>query len=441
MLVKLPGNRQGGTRVATPAQLTDVAPTVRALVGDETVEATTLLDLTGSDPPERKLYAETYYPRIHLGWSDLASLIEDDLHYIEGPDPELYHLASDPGETDNLLRERRGDYARLRDAMSSYRSELESPAEADAETAERLASLGYLSARVTPGDEPLPSPRARLPRLHRLKRGVERTARGRWEEAVEILAPLVEESPRMADAWENLAMALEHLGRLDEAEAAYRRALELTGGGDQVTLRLAGLYLITGRLDEARKHAELVLPTSPARAHGLLARIALAAERTEEAERHARSALESQPGAPGPRITLARIAAGKDRPEEALHLLAEIEDEDKGAAPDFWFVRGDALARLGRTEEASRAFRRAIEAHPGDPRAYTRLAVLHALEGRPREAVGLLRRLVEENETPAAYAAAVETLRLLGDEEGARHLLENARSRFPESSRLAELSP
>ena len=34
-----------------------------------------LLALDAPDAPERTLFAETYYPRLHLGWSELFSAI------------------------------------------------------------------------------------------------------------------------------------------------------------------------------------------------------------------------------------------------------------------------------------------------------------------------------------------------------------------------------
>ena len=91
LLVKLPGGARAGETVGWPVQLVDVAPTVLATVGAPVPAGLPGRSLLGPDDPgERSLYAETYYPRLHYGWSELHSLIAGDDHLISGPDPELY---------------------------------------------------------------------------------------------------------------------------------------------------------------------------------------------------------------------------------------------------------------------------------------------------------------------------------------------------------------
>jgi Flp pilus assembly protein TadD len=106
----------------------------------------------------------------------------------------------------------------------------------------------------------------------------------------------------------------------------------------------------------------------------------------------------------------------------------------------LFFVQGDLLARLGRNAEAERAFRREIADFPGSPSPYSRLAVLYATQGRPQEAVAMLRSMVESSGSPAAYAEAVRTLRTLGDPVGANALLRHALTRHPGSKELRALA-
>jgi hypothetical protein len=51
----------------------------------------------------RRLLSETFFPRIHFGWSELSSLIEGRWHYIEAPRPEIYDLEADPSETNDRI--------------------------------------------------------------------------------------------------------------------------------------------------------------------------------------------------------------------------------------------------------------------------------------------------------------------------------------------------
>ena len=125
LLVKLPGGKRAGERLAAPVQLVDVAPTLLELAGlprPPGLDGRSLLSVSADEPP-RPVYGESWYSRLHFGWSELGSLIEGSWHLIDGPDPELYDLAADPGETDNLIGRRAGLAARLRDELRARASE------------------------------------------------------------------------------------------------------------------------------------------------------------------------------------------------------------------------------------------------------------------------------------------------------------------------------
>ncbi len=459
MILKLPGSRRGGSRVAQAAQIVDVFPTLLSLVGvplprlpRETAGAfpgRSLLDLaTGgaAAAAPRDLYAETFYPRLHFGWSETTSLIRDRFHTIHAPTSELYDLAADPGErTDVLARERRA-YAALHQALLKMERPLQAPGAVDPETARRLAALGYAAgaARTAP-DEALPDPKSRIGTLRALDRAMSLYLQGEYAGAVPAFRALLAESPRMTDAWEDLAQSLQKLGRNAEALDAYQHALDTSGGASFVAVATGALLLDMGRLDEAERHAELGLQGSPALANSLLAEIALARDRPAEAERAARAALAS----PGPRIapllTLARVMQKQGRLAEALGFAdqAAAEVGRVGAAGQQYaglhWERGDLLARLGRNPEAEREFLAEAAAFPADTRAYASLAVLYASEGRGGEAIDVLRRMVAANGSPAAYAEAVKTLRVLGDPAGAAALLRHALAVHPESGELRAL--
>ena len=74
---------------------------------------------------DRSVYSETFYPRLHLGWSDLASATEQKFRYIRRPIPELYDLSNDPGERQNLAasRARNGERAGGMDRTDDGRRE------------------------------------------------------------------------------------------------------------------------------------------------------------------------------------------------------------------------------------------------------------------------------------------------------------------------------
>lgn len=442
LLLKLPAGRRGGTTVAAPAQLVDVAPTLLALAGLPPPAATDGTSLLALDPAApRDLYAETYYPRLHLGWSELTSLVRGSWHYVHGPAPELFDLVTDPAEKTDLLAQQRRTYAELRDRLAALTVPLQAPAEEDPETAKRLAALGYLGGGAI-AEGPLPDPKSQIGSLDELGRALHHLSRNEHAVAVPLLERLAAANPRMLDAWENLGHSLHKLGRHQEAIAALEEAMRVSGGSSHVALGLAAVLLRVERLDEAEAHARLGLDNSPAVAHDLLARVALARGDLATAEAEAKAALEARGSRVGPLLTMAAILQGRGELERALALADQAAGELASGQrfPGVGLLRGDLLARLGREAEAEQAFRREIADFPADPQAYSRLAVLYAAQGRPAESVATLRALVEGSRSPAAFAAAVETLRILGEERGAEALLRRGRELHPQSPELRALA-
>jgi arylsulfatase A-like enzyme/tetratricopeptide (TPR) repeat protein len=445
MLIKLPGQRRGGTAVTTPVELIDLLPTVTGLLGLPTpagVEGRSAF--SPSDGEARPIFAETFYPRLHLGWSELTSVIQGDRHAIFGPDPELYDLANDPGERTNLRDGERRRFAELLAINQAIGTPLESPLAEDADTLAQLTALGYLGGGVTsPDDGPLADPKSRIHSLDDFHRAVDAAASQKYAEAARLTRVICDENPRMVDAWYLLGLSYKHLGRLEQALDAYRRAMNLSGGAPHLTIAIGNLLLQTAELDDAAAHARLALDASPVEAHTLLASVGAKRKDWATAEREARAAIDKGGTKIAPMLVLAEAYREQGRLDEALTVtdgalatLGPGQPKQSG----LHLARGEIFARLGRVEEAARAFREETEQFPGDPRAYTRLAALLVAAEHPREAGDVLRALLARNpDSPAAVAAAIRSMRVLGDPETARQLLERARRRFPDAPILAKL--
>jgi tetratricopeptide (TPR) repeat protein len=295
---------------------------------------------------------------------------------------------------------------------------------------------------VDAGEGPLPDPKRQISTLDDLGKALNLASEQRYGEAVPLFRALVRSNPLMLDAWRSLGQALEKVGRYEESLAAYEQAMKVSGGAGHVAIGMAGTLLAMERFDEARKHAEIGLPTSPAVAHNLLAQIALQQKDLATAEKEARAALEARGSRLGPMVTLASVLQAQGREEEGLRLADEaIREMGPGQKyTGLFLVQGDLLARLGRAAEAEQAFLHEIRDFPSDTPAYTRLAALYASAGRPQDAVNALRTMVETQRSPAAYIAAVKTLRILGDPQGADALLRHAMSLHPDSKELRALA-
>jgi tetratricopeptide (TPR) repeat protein len=456
LLVKLPESARRGLRVAAPVGLVDVFPTVLGAVGlpvPAGLPGRSLLGLDAADLPAREIYAETEYPRLHFGWSDLSSLIRDRFHYIDGPDPELYDLAADPGERRSVLLAERPVFVGLRRDVAAYQRQLAAPAAADAETRERLASLGYATAPVAPDrNEVLADPKKQIPTLRDLNHAMELFAGQHWAEAAPAFRAALRQNPRMVDAWEHLGRALEKMGQLSDSLAAYQEALRLSSGGGQAAVAAGYVLLEMGRYDEAAAHAELARREEPQLAQALLGAVALARHQPEAAELAARSALDAnRAGNAGaginvaPLVVLAQARLREGKLNDSLALLdqasAELARRAPGQSyPGLSYARGDVLARMGRNDQAEQAFQREIAEHPTAPQAYASLAMLFASEDRTPQALATIQRLVAANRSPGGYGMAVRTLRILGDPTDAAALLREGRGLFPQSPELAALA-
>ena len=443
LLVKLPKQLRGGASVPAPVALTDVFPTVMELSGLAPVPGlagrSLGSDLRGEPPASseaRRIYGETLYPRLHLGWSDLTSLVDARNQYIESPHPELYDIVVDPGERNDLAAGLPPAFRSMRAELSRMARPYQAPGATDAEQVKKLAALGYISATAAdPNAKDLPAPRDRIGAVSSLKKGFGALQAGRNAEAAQVLGELLKREPGMTDVWQMYSEALMNLGRDAEALAALQTAAKLSPGNPQILMALSEFYMATGRFDEARKHAEAVGDAGTASPHEVLARIALAEGDLAAAEREARAALDRYPQKRVPRLILARVLHDRRDCAGALREL-DTARRPRGAEATVPFqnlnyLRGDCLARMGRGAEAEEAFHEEIQAFPSNAAARAGLAMLYASEGREADARGALGSLVSDVATPEAYFAAIRTYEILGDAETAGELKRDLQRKFP----------
>lgn len=122
---------------------------------------------------------------------------------------------------------------------------------------------------------------------------------GQLDEAVSVYEQVLEDNPAAALAWTNLGNVEAARSRLAEAEAAYRRALEVEPNNVDTLNNLAWLLLENGSdLDKARELAARAVALGGVDSYlalDTLGRIELATERCEEAIDAFSKALEAVP--------------------------------------------------------------------------------------------------------------------------------------------------
>ncbi len=393
LLLKLPGNVRGGERVSTPVGLVDVYPTLLDLLGlprGVELPGRSLLEPPAETPAEgRAIYAETFYPRLHYGWSELVSVIDRRFHLIDGPGPELFDLGGDPGETRNLASREPRRVAELRRRLPAVGRPLEPPNPVAAETRARLAALGYLGGSATLAEGPLPDPKVQLPTLTPLRTAYAHIRRGDDAAAVPPLYRVLRDNPRMVDGWQALGDALRRLGRLGEARTALGRAFELSADRNDGT-RLALVLVELGELDEAR---QLVVAAglgdgSAARPLGLaLAR----AGRFDDALAVLRPLAAG--GDPAAVNALARVLSEAGDQAAAGEILERLLEREDGNA-EGWENLGLVHLRSRRWGLAREASERAVALDPERAEGWNNLGVASWVLGERQAALDAWERAV-----------------------------------------------
>ena len=159
-LIVAGGSVAKGTVVTDTVSIVDVAPTIASLAAlpafnaDGRVVLPAHLAQAGGSEAARTIYAESFAPLLDFGWSPLRAVRSGDWKYIAAPRPELYDVAKDPAETQNVIAgnaTRAANLARQVDAISPPALTAGGGAEMDREALARLQALGYAAGRPAAG--------------------------------------------------------------------------------------------------------------------------------------------------------------------------------------------------------------------------------------------------------------------------------------------------
>jgi len=399
-----------------------------------------LLDFLGGGP-SRQIYAETYYPKFHFGWSDLHSLIDGNDHFIRGPKPELYDLASDPAEKNNTLESNRRAYVKMRSAIEAFVQQASPPTNIDPEEAAKLAALGYVGSTVTTREgEQLPDPKDMLGAFHDIRVAYTEYRDGDEEKALTRTSHLLQSNGQITDLWDLKAKILWKMGRQRDSLEAAKEGLRHVPGAISLLYDVANLALAMGDLETAQEHAEIAVKIEPGEAHQILARIALRRGQTDKAVEEAKAAVQSAHDPTSMLMMLATIEKTRGNMAAALNYIDRAVEQVSHRKPPklegLHLSRGDLLARLGRADEAEREFHTEIEDYPKATAAYASLIMLLATQRRLDAATKIVFEAVNAIPEPHTYAVIADTLAAIGDTNGAMFWIVQGLRHYPADGEL-----
>jgi arylsulfatase A-like enzyme/Flp pilus assembly protein TadD len=251
----------------------DLAPTLGALAGVPMnvvrLDGRDLSrDLTSKrEPPPRDIYAETQYP-LTFGWSDLSAFRRDGKKVISGSRDELFDLNRDPHETRNIIESDRRTYRELNAALVPLRERAAPPPAVDEETRAKLASLGYVALSAATTNAPRADPRSTTALFHDFEKATALLNSGNAAAAVVVMTSLVERDPGNRAFRSTLARALDAAGQHDRSLKLYRESVALAPNDADAWYDLAAALQDRGDPKEARSAIDEALRRDPNRADG-----------------------------------------------------------------------------------------------------------------------------------------------------------------------------
>jgi tetratricopeptide (TPR) repeat protein len=226
--------------------------------------------------------------------------------------------------------------------------------------------------------------------------GITLAQQGRLEEAIADFRRALEINPDLAQAHHNLGIALQEQGRLEEAVASYRRALELKPDYTTAYHYLGTALKDLNRLDEAVACYRRALELKPdfVEACNNLAAVLQDQRRLAEAIACYRRVLQYKPDDP---IACNNLGAVLQQQGQSAEAAACCRRALK-LKPDFieaHYNLGDALRGQGKLDEAVVSYRRTLELKPDLVDAHYHLGAALKEQRKLDEAVACFRRTLE----------------------------------------------
>ena len=257
-------------------------------------------------------------------------------------------------------------------------------------------------------------------------RAVELEAQKNDTAALSLLWEAAGLAPRNPDIQNRLGEALERIGALEAAIAAYRVAVSASPDARKLSNNLILALVRGGQGPEAVERARALItlaPDDPDRYFTL--GLAQSEQDVNGALATFRRVLELAPRHTLARYNLALVLKRSDRLSDAL------EELDRALAieprPEAYYTQGVIYWHQGDLERAVRALREAVAAEPRYAEAYFALgSVLKAKRDWPGAVAALRRAIVLRPDLPAGHYTLGQVLRLRGDEKAAGTALDHA---------------
>jgi tetratricopeptide (TPR) repeat protein len=265
-----------------------------------------------------------------------------------------------------------------------------------------------------------------LPFLTVLQTGVWKNSFTLWNFVIE------KEHDRVPFAYNSRGLALQEMGRYDEAIGDYNKAIVLDPLSPEPYINLGMVYGMTGRHKDSLqslKRALAIDPNSTA-AYFNLATLYRKTGKTDEAIENYGKVIDLDPNYRAAFRGLGATHMSLGRTDDAIMAYAKLVSLSP-ADPEALTSLGDALARKGAGKDAMEQYQSALSINPDYVDAHYGLGSLYANSGRTQEAMGHFEAAVKLKPDNAFYR------NILGISYGQKGLFDKAVEQFEAAVRLA----
>jgi len=418
-ILKLPQNHLANTRRSDLVGLVDVKATLLELAGVDT-NAEDGIPLLGSKPVpgDRALYNEAMTAELYYGWHAHRGVIQEGFHYLLGHEPEVFNLANDPGEIQNLAGGKSFPNS-VRKTLNRNRSEEMAQTEISEEDKAMLASLGYTGG-FEMGSEILNLSKGEfLDLFNRFDQIIALINEARFPEAESQLVPLLDAYPSIMEARVLLGFALRKQEKIEQAAHVYMEGLAIYPQDVTLLKGLAITKLLQGNMEEAGILGLKAASINPSEVTEDLIPSFFDRELFGLVEEMVTKVLQVQPDYPFGVFALGRIYnADRQYPKAVEQLTKAIEvaqergDENTQLRALFWL--GDSYARQGQYKPAINLFSQILKNNPNHAGARSSLSMVFASQREPRKAIAILDEWVSQFPTKENYLKAADTMTQIG---------------------------
>jgi arylsulfatase A-like enzyme/Tfp pilus assembly protein PilF len=400
-------------KVTGTVELADVAPTILDIIGipiPASYQGESLLKLMKGQKQKRSgnAYAETYYPRLHFGWSALKVLYNEKKKYISAPEEELYNLDTDSREKNNLALANPSESLNLRKKLWNFQVQRSknalvpgAAANMDKKDLDRLRSLGYVTGTASVDANSsggLPDPKVKIGVYNDFKESETLVNTGKFDEAIQRLSSVIASDPAVTDAHVLLGHCYQNKGMYNEALNCFYPVLEMKPDYNFVMIDTAASLMALRDYEKAESELQRFLKRFPDDylLHEMLGNVYYYQRDYEKALAAFNRSIEIEPGNAAALERIGAIYIARNEPRKAqpyIEKAASINPQLKESNFSLALIAEES----GNLDKAIEFYIKEIETNPGNFKASYNLAEDLRKLGKYEQAIPYYRKTIEWN--------------------------------------------